>query len=60
MTDKTLKFRTKAMTTPPTMNFTLPTKSFTTQKRPMTRKKMTNLPKIQMTQAWLVMLQKTM
>jgi hypothetical protein len=49
--DKTLTFRTKAMTMPPTMNFTLPTKSFTTQTRPMTRKKMTNLSKIQMTKA---------
>jgi hypothetical protein len=35
-------------------------KSFTTPTRPMMRKKMTNLPKIQMTQAWLVMPQKTM
>jgi hypothetical protein len=31
----------------------LPTKSFTRQTRPMPRKKMMNLPKIQMTQAWL-------
>jgi hypothetical protein len=49
--DKTLTFRTEAMTMPPTMNFTLPTKSFTTQTRPMTRKKMTNLSKIQMMKA---------
>jgi hypothetical protein len=39
MMDKTLTFRTEAMTMPPTMNFTLPTKSFMTQTRPMTRKK---------------------
>jgi hypothetical protein len=51
MMDKTLAFRTKAMTMPPTMNFTLPTKSFMTQTRPMTRKKMTNLLKIQMMKA---------
>jgi hypothetical protein len=51
MMDKTLTFRTKAMTMPPTMNFTLPMKSFTTQTRPMTRKKMTNLSKIQMMKA---------
>jgi hypothetical protein len=51
MMDKTLTFRTKAMTMPPTMNFNLPTKSFTTQTRPMTRKKMMNLSKIQMTKA---------
>jgi hypothetical protein len=51
MMDKTLTFRTEAMTMPPTMNFTLPTKSFTTQTRPMTRKKMMNLSKIQMTKA---------
>jgi hypothetical protein len=51
MMDKTLTFRTKAMTMPPRMNFTLPTKSFTTQTRPMTRKKMMNLSKIQMTKA---------
>jgi hypothetical protein len=50
MTDKTLTFQTKAMTTPLTMNFTLPMKSFMTPTRPMTRKKMMNLPKIQMTQ----------
>jgi hypothetical protein len=49
--DKTLTFRTKAMTMPPTMNFTLPTKSFMTQTRPMTRKKMMNLSKIQMMKA---------
>jgi hypothetical protein len=49
--DKTLTFRTEAMTMPPTMNFTLPTKSFTTQTRPMTRKKMMNLSKIQMMKA---------
>jgi hypothetical protein len=36
------------------------TKSFTTQTRPMMRKKMTNLSKIQMMKAWLAMLQKTM
>ncbi len=54
MMDKTLTFWTKAMAMPLTMNFTLPTKSFTTQTRPMTRKKMMNLPKIQMTQAWLL------
>ena len=48
MMDKTLTFRTKAMTMPLTMNFTLPTKSFTTQTRPMTRKKMMNLSKLQM------------
>jgi hypothetical protein len=46
MMDKTLTFRTA-----PTMNFTLLTKSFTTQTRPMTRKKMINLLKIQMTKA---------
>jgi hypothetical protein len=51
MMDKTLTFQTEAMTMPPTMNFTLPTKSFTTQTRPMTRKKMINLSKIQMTKA---------
>jgi hypothetical protein len=51
MMDKTLTFRTKAMTMPPTMNFTLPTKSFMTQTRPMMRKKMMNLSKIQMTKA---------
>jgi hypothetical protein len=51
MMDKTLTSRTKAMTMPPTMNFTLPTKSFMTQTRPMTRKKMMNLSKIQMTKA---------
>jgi hypothetical protein len=51
MMDKTLTFQTEAMTMPPTMNFTLPTKSFMTQTRPMTRKKMTNLSKIQMTKA---------
>jgi hypothetical protein len=51
MMDKTLTFQTKAMTTPPTMNFTLLTKSFTTPTRPMTRKKMTNLSKIQMAKA---------
>jgi hypothetical protein len=51
MMDKTLTSQTKAMTTPLTMNFTLPTKSFTTQTRPMTRKKMMNLSKIQMTKA---------
>jgi hypothetical protein len=49
--DKTLTFQTKAMTMPPTINFTLLTKSFTTQTRPMTRKKMMNLSKIQMTKA---------
>jgi hypothetical protein len=49
MMDKTLTFRTEAMTIPPAMNFTLPTKSFMTQARPMMRKKMTNLSKIQMT-----------
>jgi hypothetical protein len=38
----------------------LPTKSFMTPTRPMARKKMANLPKIQMTQAWLVMPQKSM
>ncbi len=59
--DKTLTFWTKAMTMPLTMNFTLLMKSlFMTQTRPMARKKMTNLPKIQMTQAWLVTLQKAM
>jgi hypothetical protein len=51
MMDKTLTFRTEAMTMPLTMNFTLPTKSFMTQTRPMTRKKMTNLSKIQMMKA---------
>jgi hypothetical protein len=51
MMDKTLTFRTEATTMPPTMNFTLPTKSFMTQTRPMTRKKMTNLSKIQMMKA---------
>jgi hypothetical protein len=51
MMDKTLTFQTKAMITPLTMNFTLLTKSFTTPTRPMTRKKMMNLLKIQMTQA---------
>jgi hypothetical protein len=51
MMDKTLTFRTTAMTMPPIMKFTLPTKSFTRQTRPMPRKKMMNLPKIQMTQA---------
>jgi hypothetical protein len=51
MMDKTLTFQTEAMTMPPTMNFALPTKSFTTQTRPMTRKKMMNLSKIQMTKA---------
>jgi hypothetical protein len=51
MMDKTLTFQTKAMTTPLTMNFTLPMKSFTTPTRPMTRKKMMNLLKMQMTQA---------
>jgi hypothetical protein len=39
MMDKKLTFRTKAMTMPPTMNFTLPTKSFTTQTRPMRERK---------------------
>jgi hypothetical protein len=48
MMDKTLKFRTKAMTMPRTMNFTSSTKSFTTQTGPMTRKKMMNLSKFQM------------
>jgi alpha-glucosidase (family GH31 glycosyl hydrolase) len=48
MMDKKLTFRTKAMTMPPAMNFTSPTKSFTTRTRPMTRKKMTNLLKLQM------------
>jgi hypothetical protein len=51
MMEKTLKFQTKAMTMPPTMNFTLPMKSFMTQTRPMMRKKMMNLSKIQMTKA---------
>jgi hypothetical protein len=51
MMDKTLTFRTKAMTMPLTMNFTLLMKSFMTQTRPMTRKKMTNLSKIQMMKA---------
>jgi hypothetical protein len=51
MMDKTLTFQIKAMATPLTMNFTLPTKSFMTPTRPMARKKMANLPKIQMTQA---------
>jgi hypothetical protein len=32
--DKTLMFQTKAMTMPLTMNFILPTKSFTTQTSP--------------------------
>jgi hypothetical protein len=49
MMDKTLTFQTKAMITPPTMNFTLLMKSFMTQTRPMMRKKMMNLSKIQMT-----------
>jgi hypothetical protein len=49
MMDKTLTFQTEATTMPPTMNFTLPTKSFMTQT--MTRKKMTNLSKIQMMKA---------
>jgi hypothetical protein len=48
MMDKTLTFRTKAMTMPLTMNFTSPTKIFTTQTRLMTTKKMTNLSKLQM------------
>jgi hypothetical protein len=48
MMDKTLTFRTKAMTMPPTMNFALPTISFMTQTRPMMRKKMMNLSKLQM------------
>jgi hypothetical protein len=47
MMDKTLKFQTKAMTMSLTMNLTLPTKSFMIQTRPMMRKKMTNLSKIQ-------------
>jgi hypothetical protein len=51
MMDKTLTFRTEAMSMPPTMNFTLPTKSFKTQTRPMMRKKMMNLSKIQMMKA---------
>jgi hypothetical protein len=51
MMDKTLTFQTEAMTMPPTMNFTLLTKSFTTQTRPMMRKKMMNMLKIQMTKA---------
>jgi hypothetical protein len=57
---KTITFQTKAMTTSPTMNFTLPTDGFMTQTRPMMTKKMTNLLKIQMTKAWIVVLQKTM
>jgi hypothetical protein len=48
ITDKTLTFQTKAMRMPLTMNFTLPMKSFMTQTRPMTRKKMMNLSKLQM------------
>jgi hypothetical protein len=48
MMDKKLTFRTKAMTMPPTMNFTSPMKNFMTRTRPMTRKKMTNLSKLQM------------
>jgi hypothetical protein len=51
MMDKTLTFQTVAMTMLPTMNFTLPMKSFKTQTRPMTRKKMMNLSKIQMMKA---------
>jgi hypothetical protein len=51
MMDKTLTFQTKAMTMPPTMNFTLLMKSFMTQTRPMMRKKMMNLSKIQMAKA---------
>jgi hypothetical protein len=47
MMDKTLTFQTKAMTMSLTMNLTLPTKSFMIQTRPMMRKKMTNLSKIQ-------------
>jgi hypothetical protein len=39
MIGKTLTFRTEAMIMPPTMNFTLRTKSFTTQTRPMMTKK---------------------
>jgi hypothetical protein len=35
-------------------------KRFMTQTRPMMRKKMMNLLKIQMMQAWLIMPQKTM
>jgi hypothetical protein len=48
MIDKKLTLRTKAMLMPLTMNFTSPTKSFTTQTRPMMRKKMTKLWKLQM------------
>jgi hypothetical protein len=48
MMDKKLTLQTKAMTMPPIMNFTSPTKSFTTRTRPKTRKKMTNQSKLQM------------
>jgi hypothetical protein len=51
MMDKQDSYISKAMTTPLTVNFTLPTKSFTMQIRPMTRKKMMNVLKTQMTQA---------
>jgi hypothetical protein len=51
MMDKTLTFLTKAMIAPLTMNFTLLMKRFMTQTRPMMRKKMMNLLKIQMMQA---------
>jgi hypothetical protein len=51
MTNKTLTFQTKDMTTPLTINFTLLMKSFVTPTRPMMRKKMMDVTKIQMTQA---------
>jgi hypothetical protein len=40
--DTYISNQSKAMPMSQTMNFTLPTKSFMTQTRPMTRKKMTN------------------
>jgi hypothetical protein len=48
MMDKKLTFRTKAIMMPLTMNFTSLMKSFMIRTRPMTRKKMTNLSKLQM------------
>jgi hypothetical protein len=51
MMDKTLSLQTRAMTVPLTMTFTLPMKSLMIQTRPITRKKLTSLQKIQMTKA---------
>jgi phosphate-selective porin len=47
MMDKTLTIHTKAMTMPLSKSFSLPMKSFMTQTRPMMRKNMTNLLKVQ-------------